>query len=314
MLLEKKQSYLGKLMLLCATIIWGSSFFILKNTVDDFPTYYVLAIRFSIAVVLMAVIFIKKVITLNKTTVVKGIILGIFLAIAYGLQTFGLKSSTPAKNAFLTATYCIIVPFLCWIIFRKKPNVYNVIAGIMCVTGIGCVSLNADFKLGIGEILTLGGSFFFALQLIAISRFGKSENLIQMLFVELLTSALIFWVLSLSTEIKSYPIYIGFMDLLPIMYLTIFATILAQMLQMFGQKVTTASEASLILCLEAFFGTLFSIIFYHEQMTARLYIGFSIIFVALIISETKLEFIKKGIDKIRIKIDNYKIKHNNIGG
>lgn len=293
-------------MLFFATIIWGSSFFILKNSVDNFPTFYVLGVRFAIAVAVLGIVFFKKVITLNRTTIKKGVIIGLFLAIAYGLQTIGLKYSTPAKNAFLTSTYCVIVPFLSWILFRKKASVYNIVAGVLCIIGIGFVSLNADFKVGKGELLTLFSGVFFALQLIAISRFGKTEDTIQLLIVELVFSMLIFFGISFITESKQYPIALSFNDMLPIIYLSVFATVFAQMLQMQGQRRTSENEASLILALEAVFGTVFSVIFYKELMTARLYIGFIIIFLALVISETRLEFITKGIDKLKLKGDNKK--------
>lgn len=310
MQISKKQNFLGKLMLLCATIIWGSSFFILKNAVDSFPTFYVLSIRFAIATGVLGIVFFKRVITLNRTTIKKGVILGVFLSVAYGLQTIGLKYSTPAKNAFLTATYCIIVPFLSWIIFRKRANLYNIIAAVMCMVGIGFVALDADLNIGFGEILTVISGLFFAFQLIGIFKFGQREDMLQLLIVELLFSTLIFFAISFVSESKSYPITLDFRDMLPILYLSVFATIMAQVLQMYGQKVTTANEASLILCLEAVFGTLFSVIFYKEVMTAKLYIGFAIIFVALIVSETKLEFLTKGIDKIKIRRDNRKKNKN----
>ncbi|NLL55682.1 MAG: DMT family transporter [Clostridiales bacterium] len=306
MQISKKQNLSGKIMLLTATIIWGSSFFVLKNAIDSFPTFYVLGIRFALAVGLLGLIFFNRVITLNKTTVKKGVVLGVFLAAAYSLQTIGLKYSTPAKNAFLTATYCIVVPFLSWIIFRKKANSYNIVAAAMCLVGIGLVSLTNDLRLGFGEILTIISGVFFACQLIAISRFGQHEDMIQLLMVELLFAMLIFFGISFISESQRYVIKLSFRDILPILYLSVFATALTQVLQMKGQRYTTANEASLILCLEAVFGTLFSIIFYKEVMTLRLYIGFAIIFVALVISETKLEFLTKGIEKLKIKRQNNK--------
>lgn len=296
-------------MLLSATIIWGSSFFILKNVIDAFPTFFVLGFRFSMAVGIMGLVFVKKVITINKTTFLKGALLGVILAIAYCLQTIGLKNTTPSKNAFLTSTYCILVPFISWILFKQKPNVYNVIAGILCIAGIGLVSLSADFDIQFGDVLTLLCSIFFSLQLIFISRFAEKEDMVQLLIVELLISAIIFWIISFFSENDKYPVAITFTGMLPILYLTIFGTVIAQMFQMYGQKATSANEASLILSLEAVFGAIFSVIFYHEIMTLKLYAGFSVIFVALIISESKLEFLRKGIDKWKIKSYNKKDKH-----
>lgn len=307
MIKDRKKSLIGKILLFIATVIWGSSFFMLKNAIDKYPTYYVLALRFLVGAIILGIIFIKKVITLNHTTIIKGIILGLFLSLAYWFQTIGLKMSTPSKNAFLTATYCIIVPFISWLFFKKKPGAYNIIAGALCVLGIGLISLNKDLSIGRGEILTIISSLFFALQIVFISRYAKKEDMIQLLLAEMLTTGLIFTVLSLATESQYYPIKMSFIEFLPILYLIIFATVVAQLFQMLGQKVVPANEASLILSLEAVFGTAFSIIFYKEKLSAQLIAGFVMIFFALIISESVPEIIKKkGNKKIEDKKEKIK--------
>ena len=80
------------------------------------------------------------------------------------------------------------------------------------------------------------------------------------------------------------------MDLL---YLAIFATAVALLLQSIGQKRTKPTEASIIMGSEAVFAIIFSVIFYKEVVTIKLFIGFLLIFIAVITSETKWTFLRK---------------------
>ena len=113
---------LGRASLLGATLIWGSSFIILKSTLDSVPTLWVLALRFTGAALLMALMGAKELRQLDRGYIKKGLGLGAALFVAYTLQTFGLEHTTPGKNAFLTATYCVIVPFMWWLFSRKRPD------------------------------------------------------------------------------------------------------------------------------------------------------------------------------------------------
>ena len=89
--------------LFAAAIIWGSSFFIMKDTVDDFPVFYLIAVRFLIASILIGAFGYKRLKTIDKDTIIAGFVIGLTLFIAYIFQTFGLVGTTPGKNAFLTA-------------------------------------------------------------------------------------------------------------------------------------------------------------------------------------------------------------------
>ncbi len=283
----KKKDIAGKLCLLLATLVWGTSFFILKNAIDVFPTFFVLAVRFSLSAVLIGLIFIKRIIKINKKSALHGAIIGLVVAGAYALQTVGLKYTTPAKNAFLTAVYVVLVPFLSWLFLRKKPQIKNIIAAVMCIVGIGLVSLNGSFSIGIGDVLTLLSGIFYALQIIFTAKYASDDDPIQLVFMELAVVGAVFWIVSLSAE--KIQTGITFNSFLPILYLAFICTALAQFCQMVGQKHTSSNSAAIILSLESVFGTLFSVIFYHEVLTLQLICGFAIIFIAVLLGETDLK-------------------------
>ena len=174
----KRLNLIGALLLLSATLVWGTSFFILKETIAEVPAFYVISIRFLIATAGLSLIFIKKIRAMDKHTFLRGVILGVVLALAYVAQTLGLKYTTPGRNAFLTSSYCVMCPFLIWFMFKKKPKLYNLIAAILCIVGIGFVSLSGDTADGnfiLGDGLTLIGAVFFSLQIIFIDIFQKNR-------------------------------------------------------------------------------------------------------------------------------------------
>ena len=274
----------AKLALLLATIIWGSSFFIMKNAVDQIPTPYLLGIRFSVAAVLLALIFAKRMKLINNEYIWQSAIIGLCLYLAYFVQTLGLARTTPGKNAFLTAVYCIIVPFLYWIVDKKRPGKSNVLAAVLCVTGIGLVSLTSSFTMGAGDALTLLGGFFYAAHIVVVAKFGKDKDMFVVTTLQFAYCALYAGITAvilrpqMSLEISS-----GLW--VELAYLAVACTAVALLLQNLGQKYTHPSSASLILSLESVFGVVFSVIFYDERLTFRMLAGFTLIFVAIIISE-----------------------------
>ena len=112
---------LAKPMLFTAALIWGTSFFIMKNTLDVMPVFYLLAIRFTAGALLLAAVCGKKWKMFTLDYLWRGAIIGGFLFLAYTVQTFGLALTTPSKNAFLTAVYCVLVPFLTWAVVKVRP-------------------------------------------------------------------------------------------------------------------------------------------------------------------------------------------------
>lgn len=289
---QKNITLFAKLALLTATIIWGSSFIIVKTVVDDFPTYTLLAIRFLSASVILALIFIKSFKKITWEYVLQGAFLGILLYSAYALQTLGIEQTTPGKNAFLTAVYCVLVPFLAWYFTKKRPDRFNIIAAVLCIAGIGLISLTNDFTIGAGDLLTLAGGVFYALHIIAVSRFSNGKDVMLLTIFQFISAGVCAAVFSVIFDLgRLGSIAITTNIVLCIAYLAVFCTAGALTLQNFGQKYTDPSSASIILSLESVFGAAFSVAMGRETLDFKTAMGFVLIFIAVMVSETKLSFI-----------------------
>lgn len=283
---------LAKPLIIVATLIWGSTFFILKDTLDSVDLQFLLAFRFTVAAVVLAVVFGKHWRGMDRSCWWRGAIMGLFLYAAYTVQNYGLMNTTPGKNAFFTAVYCVIVPFLYWVVDRLRPDKFNVLAAVLCIVGIGFVSWDGGFSIGLGDGLTLLSGLLYACHITATSKFSQGRDIFLLTVIQFGTTALCCWVGTLVTG--GFPV-----DGLPakswwvLAYLAVAATTLALLFQNIGQKYSSPSSAAVLLALEAPFGVAFSVIFTEESPTPFMYIGFALIFVAVLCSETKFAFLRK---------------------
>lgn len=282
----------GRVALLTAALIWGSSFIVMKNAVEGVPVFMLLGIRFTVGCLLLMLFFHRRLKHIGKMQLLHGAVVGTLLFAAYTAQTFGLRETTPGKNAFLTAVYCVLVPFVNWVIFRRRPTGWNWLAAVMCLAGIGLVSLEGDLTMNRGDALTLVGGVFYALHLVAVSRFGEEDDPVMLTMLQFGASAVWCWGLSLMTENMPNPFPTN--AWFELAYLAVFATTAALLLQNVGQSVTPAAPAAILLSLESVFGVGFSVMLGAEGLTAQLVCGFALIFLAVVASETQFSFLRKG--------------------
>ena len=279
-------------LIVAATLIWGSTFFIMKDTLDDVDLMFLLAFRFTFAAVLLALVFWRRWKGIDPSYWWRGGLMGVFLFAAYAVQNYGLMDTTPGKNAFFTAVYCVIVPFLYWAVDRARPDRFNVLAAALCVAGIGFVSWDGGLAFTMGDALTLCSGFLFACHIVAVSKFSQGRDIFILTAIQFASTALCCWVGTLFTEgIPSGELPARAWWVL--LYLAVAGTTLALLFQNVGQKYTDPSSAAVLLALEAPFGVAFSVLFAEEAPTPFMYLGFALIFVAVVCSETKFDFLRR---------------------
>lgn len=282
---------LAKPMLFVAAFIWGSSFFIMKGAVDVIPTFYLLALRFTGGAVLLALVFWKRWRQMTADYWWRGAVIGGFLFLAYSIQTFGLMGTTPSKNAFLTSVYCVLVPFFYWAAAGKRPDRYNISAAVLCVAGVGLVSLSGDLTITWGDGLTLLCAVIYAAHIVAVAKVSQERDISLLTVLQFFFAAVYAWICGLFTQAMP-PLSVFTQDtVLQLAYLTVMATAVALLFQNVGQAWSDPASASVILSLESVFGVLCSVIFYGDEVTVRLLVGFVLIFVAVVCSETKFAFL-----------------------
>ena len=146
-----------KVLLLSVAVIWGYSFTTMKDALGTIPVFELLYVRFLPAALVMFAVFHKRITAhFNARNLIVGLSMGVLMWAAYALQTVGLAYTTAGKNAFLTGTYCILVPFASHLLSGEKLTRYNLGAALLCLAGIGLVALDS-VEFNIGDVITLAG-------------------------------------------------------------------------------------------------------------------------------------------------------------
>ncbi len=303
----KNLSRIASVALFAAAFIWGTSFVIMKDVSDRLPPALLLAIRFSIACLLFGVISWKRFRRWNKTYLLPGAVMGSLLFAAYLVQTYGLIGTTPGKNAFLTASYCVITPFLFWIVSKRKPDLFHVASTVICLGGILLISVDFTsenlFSVALGDVLTLICGFFYAAHIVAIATMSDDKDPMLLTVMQFSVAAVLFWIAyAVMHALGIAPLDLEGADMVSLavqlLYLACACTGLAIFLQNFGQKYAHPTGAAVILTFEAVFGAMFSLLFGREEGFGILRaLGFLLVFLAVIISETKLSFLRKRKNK-----------------
>ena len=298
----KKWLAIGALILV--TVIWGGGFVASDIALESMKPFQIMMVRFLLASVLMGVISRGQRKSEEKLkdragAIKAGVLMGVTLFMGFAFQIIGLQYTTPSKNAFLTALNVVIVPFIAFVILKKKIGAKGIVGAVMSVLGVALLSLNGNFTVSLGDGLTLFCAVGFAFQIFFTSEFVKKYpasvlNTVQM-FTAFVLSAIS---LMISGENDFYVTTQGWLSVL---YLGVVSTTICYLLQTACQKYIDETKAAIILSMESVFGTIFSILILHEVVTVRMVIGCAVILAAVIISnmsETSEKIEDKEICKI----------------
>ncbi len=287
------RKYIGEIGLFTIAIIWGSGFIGTRLALDGgLSPIQTMTLRFFIASLILGIVFYKKIKeNFTKESLIAGVWLGLFSFIGFSTQTIGLVYTTVSKNAFITAANVVIVPFIGFILYRRKLDKIGVISSFMALLGIGVLSLEPDLSVNFGDFLTFLCAIGFAFHIFFTGEFSSKHSVYVLTVTQFVVAFILSFVLQMLTGQTN--IQASTVGLMGALYLGVFSTAIAFLLQTICQSKVDQTKSAIILSTESVFGTIMSVIIFHEVLTARMIIGCIIIFSSIIISETKLSFLKK---------------------
>ena len=290
--------FIGEAALLLMTIIWGGTFVIVKESLNDISTLLFVALRFGIAAfVLFIVLFVRK-IKIDKKIILPGALLGVWLFLGFLTQTAGLKFTSASKSGFLTGSLVVMIPLFQTIIEKKIPTrgaltgTAFVFIGIVFLSSGGNSVLEFLENLGrnfnIGDWLTLLCAVFFALHIVFMDIISPKHEFWNLLFFQLVTVALLnlfFSFIFSFTSLEPLRFSLSGNLILGILYTALLATLVNFALQTKFQKAVTPTKAGIIYSFEPVFAAIFAFFILSEKITNFGLIGSGMIFFGLIISE-----------------------------
>ena len=275
-------------LLVLTTVLWGSTFIITKTIIKEVPIFFYLGLRYMIALIGFTpfIIHLKKI---NTKIVIYGAFSGILYYFAVVTQTYGLQTTSAGKAGFITGLSTVMVPFIAWLIFRKKFNKRIWLAVGLSVSGMAFLLLDGKGEVLIGDILILICAVFCALFIIYNDKYVKLVDIFLYSIVQLIMLTLLCFGSSLLIN-ESYNLSknadIGFW--LIMFYMGFIATTLTFLFVNWGQQHHGPSKTAIIFALEPVFAVLFaSFLIGNEVLTWQMWIGCGLIFIAILITVLK---------------------------
>jgi transporter len=289
--------YIAESGLLLIGILWGMGFVTVKIGLNaGMNTFYLMWLRFLGSFVLLSILFRKKIKKVSKDDLKAGVILGIIQYFGYVFQTYGAAHTTVGKNAFFTAINVIIVPYIFWMLNKKRPDIFSFSASIICLIGVGIMSLDSNLNfthLNKGDVMTIISAFFFALQVAYTGYFGRKVHPMNLVLLQMLVGGLLFAGTQFATSGLREVIPLHGETLMAIIYAVVFSTAIPMLLQIYCQRLTTATRASILMSTESMFAPIFAFFVLGEIMTLRVALGAVFILFSVVVSETKLGMVKE---------------------
>ncbi len=284
--MKNKTQTIANIALLFAAAIWGGGFVVMKSTLDSISTNYILAFRFSVGAIGLSYTLIKYHKQLNLKMLLYGFITGLLLYGGFVTQTLGLTTTTASKNAMITASYVIIVPFILLIMGKGKVGLKEIISALICFAGIVILSFENDLSIGTGDILTIISGIVYALHIVVVGIFtDKDINVMLMTCLQFVFAAMFAWIGALSFE--SFPTTFTGDVWVSLAYICVGCTLLALTIQNVGIKYSESAYASLFMSSESLFGCIFGVVFLGDKLNMKLIAGCLAIIFALILSQIK---------------------------
>ena len=292
---QKRKEQLAIAAMTLAAMIWGSAFIVVRIALNaGLSTSQILFFRFGLTTVVFSVLFHKDLARINRTDLLYGLSTGIILFLGFWTQTLALRQTTPARNAFITSTYVVIVPLLGWLILRQKPGLRVILGACLSLAGIGLLSLDGAGGSGVngGDLLTLICAICFAGHFLMLEWSVHRVKTNTLLFLQMAaTTACSLLILPFDRLFDAKAVPLTGIDMpwttgvLAILYLAIFSSGVAYFIQTTAQKHTTSAKAAIVLAAEALWGSFFSLLFGFETLTLRLAVGGLIIFLSILLVE-----------------------------
>jgi drug/metabolite transporter (DMT)-like permease len=284
------RSIKAHLLLVLITLIWGSTFVLIKNALADSSPLLLNAVRLSLAAAILAAVYRKQLARLRRPALRAGILVGILLFLGYTLQTTGLKLTTPSKSAFLTGVSTVLVPLFLVIFWKTRVHPWRAagiglaLAGLFLMTVPAGRQGLADFaRINSGDMLTIGCAVAFAFYIIVLGRSTERFPFEQIALLQVGVAAALTAVASPMLEhprLHPSPAVIA-----TVLVTGIFGTALAFTVQAWAQQFTPATHTALIFTLEPVFAWLTSFLYLKERLDTRSGGGALLILAGVLVSE-----------------------------
>lgn len=288
---NRKVEVIASIVLAVVALVWGTTYAVIKDTLSIIQPFSLMMFRFGFSALILSLMYLKKFKTIKGVDLKRGIIIGIFMFLAFYFLIVSIRFTTASKFSFIVGAYVLIVPFLSWVINKTKLDRYAIVGAILATIGLAFLTMERGAVFNLWDLVAGCCSFFFAAHMIAIEKYSGDSDPILLTIIQFITTAVLFIILTGIKEGYDFTVLPEIKWTLG--YLVIISTIIPFAIQNIVQRYISSTSTALILTLQSAFGSIFAVYYLDERMTKQMIIGCLLIFIAIVFQETKLKFLKR---------------------
>jgi drug/metabolite transporter (DMT)-like permease len=275
------------LALILITFVWGSTFAVVKQSLQHVSPILFVALRFWLATLVIIAFRPSSMRGIPRQTLSQGFVLSMILLGGFIFQTMGLRSTNPSYSAFITSLSVLLVPLLGYFLFRHRPRIQTLLGIVLATIGLFLLLAHlSELSLRPGDLMTLICAVLFGLHILLLGRYVSSSDYRQLMLLQTAGTAIL---CSIAVPVLEKPFLIWNSSLAWSLFLTgFFATAFAFYVQASAQRLTTANHAALIFSLEPFFAALFAYWILGQLLTAREWAGGILVLAGILVSELQI--------------------------
>lgn len=261
---------LGLLALNLLTLIWGTTFVVVKGAVAEVPPGLLVFWRFLVA----SAFFLPLLLRLPPGAWGPGLELAFWLFLGYATQAVGLEHTSASRSAFITALNVVLVPLLLSLAGRRVGGVW--LSALLALLGVAFLSYDPrQPPLNAGDLWTLLTALTYALYIVRLEVHAKAVPSLPLTAIQVLGTALFAlpWALAQGVRLEGVPWG-------AVLYLGVAATALTTWLQTWGQGHVPAPQAAILYTLEPVWATLFAFLVLGERLGPSGLLGAALVLLA----------------------------------
>ena len=277
--------WLAAAALVLVTLVWGTTFVVVKVAVETADPLTFVALRFGIGALALGLLYPRRTAAAGAATYRAGAVLGLALFAGYLLQTFGLRLTTPARAGFITGLSVVLVPLIAAVLLRERPT--RVAWAGVGLSTVGMAVLTAPLGVDdgslLGDALVLACALAFALHIVGVGVFAGRHDAAAIAALQVAAVGVLAGIAALvggspAPPAAAWP---------ALLYMGVVATALVFLLQNWAQIHTPPIHTALIFALEPVFAALFSALLYGEALTWRAALGGALIVAGMLAAELR---------------------------
>ena len=267
--------------LLTVAVAWGGAFVVMKPAIEHQPFYDFLALRFTIAAAIMALVRPKALRAISPRLLLTGLSLGVILGLAYVTQTLALEQTTAAITGFLTGLYVVLTPLLAWLLFRNRITAKLVVGVVLATAGLALISIT-DLGIQPGHVWGIVCALLYAAHIVGLGKFSSRYDAYPLTIIQLVGVALVSWVGAIPDGYQGPQSGDGWFAIL---FTALFATAAAFFVQTWAQARMDASRVAIVLTSEVVFTAIISVAVGQEQLSLQTIVGGTLMVGAMLLVE-----------------------------